>query len=158
MFEVMELDPRFDAANLAGEALYAAWKERDLSKMAELIDKDGSIDIVNHTGETVLHQAAFYGDIDIVKMLLDKGANINAVNMKNYTPLHSACMNHHFGVVEYLIRNNADISIVSSNGWTIWRCLVDDPTFDITPEKNTLLARKELMSSEGRINTEQKDG
>lgn len=138
----------FDSASIAGQELYAAWKERDLLKVSELIDKYSCIDIVNSRGETILHQAAWYDDIKFVKMLIEKGANINAVNTNGFTPLHHACINHHFNVVEYLIKNNADISIVSTNGWSIWKCLTDDPTFDMTSEKNTLLTRKKSMGSQ----------
>lgn len=147
-----EIDPRFNADDLAAQSLYSAWKERNISLMVDLIDKDGSIDIVNSCGETVLHQAAWHGEIEFVKMLLGKGANIDALNMRAYTPLHHACMNHKFDIVEYLIKNNADISIVSTNGWTIWRCLVDDPSFDITKEKNTLLKRKRFVTEKNNEN------
>ena len=144
-----QTDKRWSPNNVAAHNLYDAWKERDISKMVELINKDPSIiDIVNWRGETVLHQAAYHGNIEVVKILIEKGANINAKNMVNVTPLHFAALNHHFDIIEFLIKSNADISAKPDSGWSIWRCLVDDPRFVMSTEENTLLSRKKAIKEE----------
>jgi len=70
-------------------------------------------------GETPLHTAAYYGNVEVVKYLISKGANINEKNNVGFTPLHNAAMDtgheeHDTGkleVAELLISKGADVNI-----------------------------------------------
>ena len=61
---------------------------------------------------SLLHIAAIYGFIDIVKYAVDrKIANINGVNEKSETPLVLACQYGRLAVADYLLDNGADASM-----------------------------------------------
>ena len=52
---------------------------------------------------TVLHKAAFRGDLNSVKKLINAGANIDVKNNQGTTVFHCAVSNGHHGVVKYLL-------------------------------------------------------
>lgn len=137
-------DPRWNPLDQNGSNLYKAWKERDIDEVKRLIESGVNINLVSHTGETILHQACWHGEIDFVILLINMGADIEAENMKKYTPLLFAGLTHNFDVAEYLIKKGANMSKRSLDEWDFWRCVIDDPCFDIYDE-NTLIKMKELL-------------
>ena len=62
------------------------------------------------TGSTPLSDAAFRGNLEIVKLLLDRGARIDATNRDGNTPLIAAAFMCHTEVVQYLLDNGASTS------------------------------------------------
>jgi ankyrin repeat protein len=127
--------------------LYNAWKSRDKDKVRSLVENDVDINLVNYKGETILHQACWYGDVGFIELLIELGADINCRDIQNNTPVNKAAFNHHFKAIEYLIKKGCDISVVADNGWDIWRNLTDDPVFDKIREKNNLLVIKNKFKS-----------
>lgn len=72
-------------------------------------------------GNTILHIAVKYCDIEIVKYLLTiPGININAQQSRSklYTPLHLAVINHNYRVVALLTHNKADVNTQNRLGDT----------------------------------------
>ncbi len=76
----------------------------------------------NHSadGWTALHLAAFFGQIEAVRVLLEKGADANARSENHLTngPLHAAAAGKHFLVCELLIANGADVNAQQHGGFT----------------------------------------
>nr|CAD7416493.1 unnamed protein product [Timema poppensis] len=58
---------------------------------------------VDNIGSSLLHLAADYGHLNIVKCLVDKGADINQPNRKGFDPLHVATRSGHLEVVQFLV-------------------------------------------------------
>nr|CAD7265239.1 unnamed protein product [Timema shepardi] len=58
---------------------------------------------VDNIGSSLLHLAADYGHLNIVKCLVDKGADINQPNREGFNPLHVATRSGHLEVVQFLV-------------------------------------------------------
>jgi hypothetical protein len=93
-----------------------------------LVSHGANINAADAYGETVLHKAAYSGDIKVVKCLVEHAAKclkfnlkymvINAQNMHGNTPLHSAASRNEFEVVKYLIGQGARINVSNRSGKT----------------------------------------
>ncbi|AXK60194.1 ankyrin repeat domain-containing protein [Candidatus Chromulinivorax destructor] len=83
-----------------------------------LIDAGVNVDIKNRYGQTPLHQAIFYSEIEIVQMLIDAGARLNLQDENGLTPLHLAVRNNSTKIVAMLIAAGANLSIRNKEGKT----------------------------------------
>ncbi|GHV13863.1 hypothetical protein AGMMS49938_09060 [Fibrobacterales bacterium] len=61
------------------EMLFDAVKNGDLQKVKDMLLQGVKINANDDNGYTPLNNAAYYGNLDVVKFLLEKGANINAI-------------------------------------------------------------------------------
>lgn len=80
----------------------------------------GSADGYSYDGWTPLHLAAFFGQLEAVKLLLDSGADVSAVsrNSLQNTPLHAAAAGKHEDAALVLLARGADPSAVDAGGYT----------------------------------------
>lgn len=82
-----------------------------LAKMADLPTFVGvkltSVHDRGLLGDTPLHVAAIWGNIDIGKILLDAGANLNVPGEYGNTPLHEAIRPGNEGFVRLLLSRGA---------------------------------------------------
>lgn len=65
--------------------------------------------VVGHSGDTPLHVAVRWKDLEAVKLLLAACADPNVRGDESYTPLHSACSDADPAMVELLISYGADL-------------------------------------------------
>ena len=72
----------------------------------------------------LMHQAAYFGEIDKVKSLLSEGADVNQKDKAGFTPLHCAVFGRRKGVVQLLLKNGADVKAISCADATplFWAC------------------------------------
>ena len=70
-------------------------------------------------GHTLLHNAALYGDINMVKLLVKNGAKL-IKNDFGLTAIDSASDNGHIEVVEYLVGCYGDFGRMYKNKGIIW--------------------------------------
>lgn len=70
------------------------------------------------TGSTPLGDAAFHGNLEIVKLLIDQGADVNATNRDGNTPLLVAAFMCRTEVVQYLLQNGASLTHKNNRGDT----------------------------------------
>lgn len=80
-----------------------------------LINRGADVTVTDSRGKTALHQAAYYGMLDVAKELIKKGADVNA-NGGVGTPLQEATEN--LDMVELLVSHGADVNAKSSTGIT----------------------------------------
>ncbi|XP_061171283.1 putative ankyrin repeat protein RF_0381 [Saccostrea echinata] len=76
------------------------------------------LDVSDNDGENVLHDAAWGGDIDILKFLLGKGLDINSTRNDGKIVLHQCCLNGKIDMCKYLVDaypNLLDITDDSGN-------------------------------------------
>ena len=58
-------------------------------------------------GLTLLHAAAYYGQLEVVRWLCEEaGADVEARGEKQLTPLHLAAISGHLPVVAYLVKEH----------------------------------------------------
>ena len=91
----------------------------DYSGHVEFLDVD--IDSPNTKGgfgSTLLHLAAFRGDLEACQLLIENGALVNARGDLNNTPLHDAALADKDQVIELLLKNGADKKLENDLGQT----------------------------------------
>jgi ankyrin repeat protein len=83
---------------------------------AEVIFEAGSeIDLPNDEGRRPLHEAAFFGHIDMVKFFLASGAALDApVHPFGHTALYLAVQQSHYEIAQYLIKRGAGLGVRDS--------------------------------------------
>ena len=91
-------------------------KEGNTEELINYINEGNDINVPYNKGEGPLHIAAYFGDIEIVKILLDNGAIIDTNN--TYTPLHIAANRGFPTIVNMLLDRNANIEAVDEDGNT----------------------------------------
>ena len=94
--------------------------EQDYEKVLESLEQDlGQAQLVfSERNTTLLHAAAYDGQIAAVKRLIALGANVNAIETNGRTPLHNAANNGHLEIMELLVRAGADMEIKDHVGMT----------------------------------------
>lgn len=78
--------------------VHACARSGRLAKLAKLLNWDPTLlEARNRVGETPIHQAAKYGEIDCLRLLVERGGDVNAADDEGATPLHFAAA---FGEIE----------------------------------------------------------
>ncbi len=90
-------------------------REGDLLS-AEIIFEAGSpIDSPNDEGRRPIHEAAFFGHLDMVRFFISNGVAIDApVHPFGHTALYLAVQQSHYDIVRYLIKSGARLSVADS--------------------------------------------
>ncbi len=68
----------------------------------DLVVKEGICEIRDHSDYTPLHNAAWNGNLEMVKLLLDAGANITARSYSGSTPLSCANSSKQVEVIQFI--------------------------------------------------------
>jgi hypothetical protein len=82
-----------------------------------------------NTGRSLLHHAAWAGDLEVFKAIVDAGGDIDrkrntvwrpngGVNGRGNKPLHFAVMYNRKAIVEYLLDLGADVNAAGEQGYT----------------------------------------
>jgi ankyrin repeat protein len=81
------------------------------SKIQSSTPKGGSKELlgqlINKEGQSLLHQASFYGKISIIQKLIKEGANVNQEDWSGTTPLLYAIKANQVGAVKELLRHSS---------------------------------------------------
>jgi ankyrin repeat protein len=110
------LDTKYSALS---SPLHIAAGEGHVQLCSVLLEhRQVDIEACNGGGATVLHLAAEYGHVDVVKLLLNRGANVAALSSRGETPLHFAVKNGHRLVCSILLDRGADVSSATPAGVT----------------------------------------
>ncbi len=96
-------------------------REGDVLSAEVVMDKGGEIDAADDEGRRPLHEAAFFGRLEMVKFLVAMGAIKDApVHPFGYTALWFAVSQGHHDVARYLLEKGANISVSDAlNGQTL---------------------------------------
>ncbi|MEZ0225004.1 MAG: ankyrin repeat domain-containing protein [Alphaproteobacteria bacterium] len=100
-------------------ALFIAVQEGNSHVALALIRAGAKVDTHNADYVYPLHNAAFNGDLDVVKALVEAKADIDAViRTNNRTALHWAVDKEMAGVIEFLVKSGARTDIADKSGRT----------------------------------------
>jgi hypothetical protein len=77
-----------------------------------------NVNLKDISGDTPLHDAAYYGHIEITRLLLQNGAYVNVRNNHGWTPLHYAAFQGHVDILHFLVENGADLEAQNDHGWS----------------------------------------
>ncbi len=69
-------------------------------------------------GNTPLHEAAFWGHVEIVKLLTREEVDVDAKDYYGCTPLHDAAEYGHLEIAELLINKATDVNARAEDGNT----------------------------------------
>ncbi len=89
--------------------------ECNLKALTELIEDGFNIDTTFKNNETLLHYAAYDGNLKVIKLLVDNGADLNIQDEKyKKTPLLISTSSYfrNDSISEYIINNGANLNIV----------------------------------------------
>lgn len=87
-------------------------REGDVLSAEVVLDKGGSIDLPDEEGRRPLHEAAYFGRIDMVQFLLAYGAVMDsAIHPFGYTALWFAVAQGHHQVARILIEKGAYLGV-----------------------------------------------
>ena len=92
----------------------------DAAGLSFLLKKGLDVNAKSEAGLTVLHVAAYWGDLGLVKELIGKGADVNAKDESGWTLLHLAAGSGNLSLVKYLVEEkNLDVNAKDKSGWTV---------------------------------------
>ncbi len=96
-------------------------REGDILSAEVIMDKGGEIDAADDEGRRPLHEAAFFGKLEMVQFLVAMGAVKDApVHPFGYTALWFAVTRGHFDVAKYLLEKGANVNVADAlNGQTL---------------------------------------
>lgn len=101
-----------------GRNLPSQFRAGAVSEVITLLLRHGaSLDATNSLGNTALHHAALYGELESVEVLLSCGADLHARNNLGQTPLiANSARNGNVDIVRALLTGGADINTFENNG------------------------------------------
>ena len=122
-----------DANRTAVDLMAIAIKRNDVDELKRLINKYARRinDRRPATGSTLLVDAAFRGNLEIVKLLLSKGAKVDTTNRDGNTPLIVAAFMCRTEVVKHLLEKGASTNKKNSRGDTAVKAVSGDWSQDL---------------------------
>ncbi|RYP58651.1 hypothetical protein DL770_010383 [Monosporascus sp. CRB-9-2] len=107
-------------AHVSGLHVAAYFGLENLVRKAIRKEKDFALNAKTKRGETALHWAATYRQVQFLKLLIEQGAELNATDIAGRTALHNAVMNGHLPSVEVLLssKGRLDLNLQDSQRWT----------------------------------------
>jgi ankyrin repeat protein len=98
--------------------LVDAEKKPDKTAVRTLIQQHMDVNAPSADGDTALHWAAYWDDLETANLLLRSGANANAANRYGVTPLSLACTNGNAAMIDLLLKAKADVNLALPGGET----------------------------------------
>lgn len=78
------------------------------AELEQYVDAGIPVSLRDHSGNSLLMLAAYYGQVDTVRALAALGADIDKANDQGQTPLAGAVFKRHLEVVDALVELGAD--------------------------------------------------
>ncbi|NWH62412.1 ANR11 protein, partial [Geococcyx californianus] len=91
----------------------------------------------NKYGETLLHRAASYQDLHLIRNIVKVGGNVNVQDYAGWTPLHEASMKGFCEVAKELLKAGADVDARGSEQITPLQDAVIEGHYEVYSKLNT---------------------
>jgi hypothetical protein len=98
--------------------LLASIQESLLSSQRILCNLGANLNLVDTSGNSMLHLYAATGNTSIVSLLISKGININQLNVEGYNPAHYAVRQGNLAILKILVQAGININQPDSIGMT----------------------------------------
>jgi len=103
----------------AGDQLLLAVKLNKVAEISRLVALGVNVDSrIDKNGKTVLHYAAYKGQLSSVKALAEAGADLDITDENGVTALHRAVIDGHADVVQALLQAGCSVDKKDENGNT----------------------------------------
>lgn len=99
-------------------AMAKAVISENLPALRRHIDNEEDLELAEGSGWTPLILAAWYGQLDMLRLLLDAGASMAAIDRNDWSAYHHACYGGHTRCTELLIEKGVDVAAIQSDGKT----------------------------------------
>jgi ankyrin repeat protein len=115
--------------------LFILVNSNKLDRLQSLLTTE-NVNVSGVNGESLLHEAVCWINVDAVRLLLSRGANADALDRHGDTPLIYAASRHQhdidklYGIIKLLLEAGADPNIRGSKGMTAIRWAVTNPSGD----------------------------
>ncbi|OQR80537.1 ankyrin-2 isoform X1, partial [Thraustotheca clavata] len=86
------------------------------TKLKQLLDNCGSVDVINKENQTLLHVAVNRGNFEIIRMLIDHSINVDSADKDGQTALHIAAEKGYEEITQILINAGSSLCIKNKNG------------------------------------------
>ena len=144
-------------APLPFEVRRAAW-QGNLQHVVKWLRKGGQVDALcptttrdgQATAETLLHVAAGFGHLELVKELLERGASVNLQNSLGWTALMDAAGRGHLSVLFVLLQHSASIDLQDIDSVTALMRAADQRQQPCVKALLRAKANTELIDNKGR--------
>ncbi|PFX20922.1 uncharacterized protein LOC111336267 [Stylophora pistillata] len=114
----------FDHVNLA-KVIVKKYSKIVLETILLLHEYGIRLDMADHKGRTVLHQAAAFGLEETAQILLNLGADIHRVDSDRNTPAHVAAYHGNFEVLSCLMNPHVShAELINRHGNTLLHCAI----------------------------------
>ncbi|MEP6714930.1 MAG: ankyrin repeat domain-containing protein [Terriglobia bacterium] len=98
--------------------LVDAEKKPDKAAVHALLAKHIDVNATAVDGDTALHWAAYWDDLETAQALIQSGAGVNTPNRYGVTPLSLACTNGNAAMIDLLLKAKADPNLALPGGET----------------------------------------
>ncbi|KCV69205.1 hypothetical protein H696_04616 [Fonticula alba] len=86
-------------------------KSGDVDALSSMLPADAAT-LRDPNGISLVHAAADYGHVDILRLLISRGLPVNEVDSSGFTPLELAAMEGHYNATVFLLESGASGKIV----------------------------------------------
>jgi ankyrin repeat protein len=151
-YELMIIPPNKKAEMIA-EEIYKDLP--NLNLVSDLIVLGANVDWQDedNRGMTLLHNAAWEGSVEIVRMLIDAKADLNVQDEEDAkcTPLHYAAFNGHEKIVRMLINAGANLNVQNGSDSTPLHDAAENEQVKVIKILIDAGARKDIKDEWGQI-------
>jgi len=114
--KVIPIDPQLTQELI--EEMNKNWREVDISKLQDLIERGADVRAKDDDGWTPLHWASWKDNVEIAELLIEKGADLEAKDNSGRTPLHWAAERNYIEIAKLLLERGADVEAKDKWGET----------------------------------------
>eukprot|EP00425_Heterocapsa_triquetra_P024790 CAMPEP_0195110882 /NCGR_PEP_ID=MMETSP0448-20130528/94233_1 /TAXON_ID=66468 /ORGANISM="Heterocapsa triquestra, Strain CCMP 448" /LENGTH=199 /DNA_ID=CAMNT_0040147621 /DNA_START=42 /DNA_END=638 /DNA_ORIENTATION=- len=118
----MQLDLDYNEKPYFRSALWeCTWKNYE-GCVKLLVEKKATVDFKDYQGRTPLHEAAYYGHVNVCEFLLERGADPDNADIFGHTPLFRAVDGGRHEVVDLLIQKKASTNLLDGDDVSVQHC------------------------------------
>ncbi|MCA5005237.1 ankyrin repeat domain-containing protein [Sphingobacterium bovistauri] len=106
--------------------------EKGDNEYVKALFSEVGIEALDRDGRTLLLNATFYNNLELVQFAMENGANINHQDNIGFSALHFAIQEQHLESINLLLLHNISIDLQDNYGNSaLWRAVMNDVSVEI---------------------------